>query len=249
MKPCIIAGTLLLSAMASRTHAQSLTGTWTVEPRASLAWWQIEPHYNHLWATTCPGDPAWQPGEGRSPGYYVDYLSRAKASDSDHDEAPVPLYPRKRVRYVCEPSVAGHVTVPENPARVNGSLTIRAENLISGLDVRDSYARRAVLQTSTWPNITFVLDSLQDVMPGDTLTAVAFGVLELHGVRKPVRVPVRAWREGEVMRVKGQFHFPAKDLVSEFQMSKLALGLGVTMGRWRNVHMGLDVVLLPSQDP
>ena len=27
---------------------------WVADPKSSLAWWQVSPHYNQLWATTCP---------------------------------------------------------------------------------------------------------------------------------------------------------------------------------------------------
>jgi len=245
-----ISCTLLLLCTAT-LHAQEFSGEWVVESRASLAWWQIEPHYNHLWATTCPQDPAWQPGEGRSPGYYVNYLARARTTDADHEHAPVPLYPRKRVRYVCEPAVTGSLSVPRDYRQTTATISVRAEDLVSGLDVRDSFARRAVLQTTTYPTITFTLDSLDAVAAktsgSDTLRTTATGTLELHGVRKTIRVPLQAWREGEIMRVKGQFAFPARDLVSEFRMSSLALGMGVTMGRWRSMHMGLDVVFVPAK--
>ena len=35
----------------------------------------------------------------------------------------------------------------------------------------------------------------------------------------------------------------AHDLVDEYKMSKMALGMGVTLGRWKTVHMGVDVLL------
>ena len=48
----------LLTAVAG-APAQT---AWTVDPKASLAWWQINPHLGHLWATTCPQEPSWKPG-------------------------------------------------------------------------------------------------------------------------------------------------------------------------------------------
>jgi hypothetical protein len=46
---------LLLSAPA--VHAQT---RWTVDPRASLAWWQVVPNLRQYRATTCPADPDWK---------------------------------------------------------------------------------------------------------------------------------------------------------------------------------------------
>ena len=50
----------LLTALAS---AQAQT-RWVVDPKGSLAWWQIEPNMQHLWGTSCPQEPSWRPGEG-----------------------------------------------------------------------------------------------------------------------------------------------------------------------------------------
>ena len=52
---------------------------------ASLVWWQVDPHYNHLWSTTCPNDPSWQPGEGRDAGWQVNYKTRPVLRDALHD--------------------------------------------------------------------------------------------------------------------------------------------------------------------
>src|SRR2546425_12029730 len=58
----------LLVGVASAGHGQA---RWVVEPTTSLAWWQMVPHLHHLWATTCPGEPSWRPGEGRSSGWAI----------------------------------------------------------------------------------------------------------------------------------------------------------------------------------
>src|SRR5882672_8525183 len=57
----LLIGCLLLTGPAA-AHAQM---RWVVDSRSSLAWWQVSPNLNHLWATTCPGDSSWRPGEGR----------------------------------------------------------------------------------------------------------------------------------------------------------------------------------------
>ena len=67
--PRVLAAAALCALAAHDAQAQS---RWTADKRASLAWWQINPHLNHLWATTCPEEPSWRPGEGRSGGWVID---------------------------------------------------------------------------------------------------------------------------------------------------------------------------------
>lgn len=218
-----------------------------MEPKASLAWWQVNPHFGHLWATTCPDDPGWQPGEGRSPGYYIDYFRRHQTLDSGRSEARIPLYPRKRVRYVCRSAVIGQIDVADATtwSLAGGRISVLADSLVTGLDMRDGYARKYVLQTRDHPAIRFTIDSLTvRTMAADTIRGNVVGTFELHGVRKVITAPVRAWPEGGGMRVQTQFHFPAKDLIHEYQMSKAALGMGVVMGQWKEVHMGVDLLLM-----
>ncbi len=71
-------------------------------------------------------------------------------------------------------------------------------------------------------------------------------LLELHGARVPAQAPVKVWRERAGLRVQGQLQFPAQDLTRVYGFSKLALGMGVTLGRWHTVFMGLDAVLVPA---
>src|SRR5437879_2832266 len=58
-----------LLTVAAAAQAQT---RWTVDSRSSLAWWQMSPNLNHLWATTCPEEPSWRPGENRSGGWHID---------------------------------------------------------------------------------------------------------------------------------------------------------------------------------
>jgi hypothetical protein len=238
------AAVIAVVACISPGSAQSLK--YAVEPRASLAWWQVDPHYGHLWATTCPDDPGWQPGEGRSPGYYIDYFRRHQILDTGRSDSRIPLYPRNRLRYVCRSAVIGHIDVEDTISwRVrNGRISILADSLVTGLDMRDSYARKYVLQTRQHPAIFFTIDSVTNrSVAADTIIGMAVGTFNLHGVQKRITAPVRAWPEGGGLRVKTQIQFPAKDLIHEWQMSKTALGMGVVMGQWKEVYMGVDLLL------
>src|SRR5690606_3438704 len=218
---------------------------WVVDARSSLAWWQIDPHYNHLWATTCPDDPSWQAGEGRSPGYYAEYLRRVDAADAGISDPRVPLYPRRAVRPLCREAVSGAVAVSDSTdlRTARGEITVLADSLVTGLDMRDAFARKAVFQSRTYPHIRFQIDSLTAVQPGETTEAIAVGTFELHGVRTPMTAEVALTRVPEGVRVQARFSVPARELTRTYDMSAAALGMGVVMGRWETVHMGVDLVL------
>jgi len=221
---------------------------WQVDHQASLAWWQVDPHYEHLWATTCPADTSWQAGEGRDAGLYTNYATRPKTVAAGRSDKRIPLFPRFVVQPNCRNAIRGEITTPDTVRwrGVRGVVSVIADSLFTGLGYRDVYGRRAVLQTGTYPNITFTIDSLTEVQPGDTLRAIAVGTLELHGVQHATRAPVKAWNDPAGFRVLAQFSVPALALTEEFKMSRVALGMGVGMRRWNTVHMGIDVILRRS---
>jgi hypothetical protein len=239
--------TLLLLVAAASLPAQT---RWAVDHKTSLAWWQVDPHYEHLWATTCPADTSWQAGEGRDAGLYTNYATRPKTVAAGRPDARIPLFPRNIVRPNCRYAVRGEISAPDTVGwrGVRGTVTVIADSLFTGLSFRDAYGRKAILQTSTYPEITFTIDSLTEVQKGargeaDTLRAIAVGTLELHGVKHPTRAPVRAWQDPAGFRVRAQFAVPAVALTDEFKMSKFALAMGVGSRRWNTVHMGIDVIL------
>lgn len=234
------------AALFAGTAAPAQNVRYSAEPRASLAWWQVDPHFGHLWATTCPADPTWQPGEGRSPQYYVDYIRRHDIKESGVKDTRIPLYPRKRIRYVCKTAISAVVEVSDTNSLklVSAHVSVLADSLFTGLDMRDAYARSKVLNTKQFPAIRFMVDSLTAITPGDTLRATAVGTFELRGIQQPMSSPVKVWREGGGIRVQSHFIIPAKSLVDVYDMSPLALGMGVRMGQWENVHMGIDMLLM-----
>ena len=84
---------------------------------------------------------------------------------------------------------------------------------------------------------------LVDVQMGDTVTARAVGRFQCRGRGQRMSVPIRIWREAAGLRVVGKFTMPAADLVEVYEISRLALGLGVGTGIWKYLHLGFDVVL------
>src|SRR2546425_10143511 len=116
-----------LHSLLRRTLALALVGLlpaaagapaqtrWTVDPKESLAWWQVSPNLNPLWATTCPGEPSWRPGEGRSSGWYINpnlKLPRTGYANVE-DTVHVPLFPRGTVTPVCVEATRGEVVVAD----------------------------------------------------------------------------------------------------------------------------------------
>ena len=234
------------------TPARSQVGRWTVDPKASLAWWQIVPHLYHLFGTTCPEDPAWIPGWGRdgSSPWHVD--ATVLKVPEVWDTVKMPLFPRARVRAVCTEAVKGEFEVPDTVTwkGIRGSLVIQAKEIASGQAIRDNYMRSLILESAQYPEIRVVLDSVIGVSrtPGDTLKGQAVGTITLHGAQKQITGRFTVWRDPAAggIRVITKFHFPAGALSQEFHMSKWGLGLGVQSGIWRDVWEGADLILRPA---
>jgi hypothetical protein len=241
----------LLIAMGAGARAQT---RWTVDPRASLAWWQVNPHLNHLWATTCPEEPSWRPGEGRSGGWIVGRALKPPKQGyaAVSDTTLVPLYPRDSVKAVCTEAVEGQVVVADTAAwrGVRGEIAVQGAALITGEDRRDAYTRQAILETTRYPEIRFRVDSVVGVTRhADTLQGTAMGLFTLRHVSKPMTAVVRAWPEAGGLRVLAKFRIPAIAMTEEYGLSRFALGLGVTTRIWYDLFMGVDVVLRPEGRP
>jgi len=218
---------------------------WTVDPVRSLAWWQINPHLNHLWATTCPREPSWRMGEDRFAGPGRPRTGYAAILDTVN----VPLYPRKWALPLCAEAVRGEI-VTSDPATwrdARGLIVVRAEALTIGQPIRDEYAKKTIFTIINYPDIRFQVDSLTDVVPGDTLTATVMGTFEFRGVRRPdTPARARAWREAGGLRVTTRIDLAIDELTDRFGLSKLALGLGIGGEIWQFFHFGVDVVLKPA---
>jgi hypothetical protein len=226
---------------------------WAVDSKSSLSWWQISPHMNHLWATTCPQEPSWRPGEGRTAGWAISqWLRSPKDGDlSVADTVHVPLYPRYEARDVCTEAVRGEITVADTGTwrGVRGEIVVQAGQLVTGHDQRDKFAREALLEVAKYPDIRFRIDSLvQITRQADTLSGLAVGLLSLHGVDKPLTGTVRAWPEGGGVRVLGRFRVPAQAITRDFGISTVKLGLGVGMRIWQDLFMGVDLLLRTPRD-
>jgi polyisoprenoid-binding protein YceI len=248
------AALVLLLPGAAGAQAQH---RWTVDAKYSLAWWQVDPHLNHLWATTCPAEPSWRPGEGRSSGWTVESGNdpRMDSYNARSDTINVPLYPRLTARPFCKEAVQGQIVVADltTGRGVHGAVTVKADSLVMGEERRAKWARDAAIQTSLYPDIQFRLDSLVNVSRvADTLLGTAMGALSLHGHEKAVSATVRAYPDSESggTRVLARIREPARDFVSDFWPGCLGwracvFGLGVRTNIWKHMFMGADLVLRP----
>jgi hypothetical protein len=220
--------------------------SYSIDASRSLVWWQLDPHYGHLWATSCPRDPSWQPGEGHSAGYYINYKSRPKIRTTKESENRVPLFPRDTVRANCRPAISGsfRATDVRRFANLKGVITVAPDSITNGSDSRDKFADRYVYGSAKYPTIKFTIDSVTSVnIVGDTINAVAVGTFVLRDIEKLTRVQVQGIRDGNRMRVRGMFAMPARELRDKYGISPIALGVGVGLKLWDTLFMGFDLIL------
>ena len=246
------AKTALLCLLTALGTAQAQTRL-VIDPKGSLAWWQIDPNMAHLWATTCPQEPSWRPGEGRSGGWTTEDAMNAKTLahgfNQNSDTVHVPLYPRRRVRFICTEAMHGEMTLADTVKwrGAHGQLSIKVTDMVTGEPMRDKYQWDAVASAAVYPDVKYTLDSIVDSRrKGDTLYATAMGSWTFRGVTKPVSAPIKVYPDGGGTRLTGRFGIPVKELVSEYGVYKRSLGLGVMMGLWKTLFLGVDVVLRPD---
>jgi hypothetical protein len=234
----------LLTAAAA-TPAQT---RWTVDPKTSLAWWQMSPPLNDLWATTCPLDSSWRPGDTRSSGWYINPKLKLPRTGyaNDEDTVHVPLFPRGTVTPVCTEAVRGEVVVADttNWRGVRGAVAVRGDALITGQTMRDALMHH-VLETTQFPEMQFTLDSLVGLTKqADTLFGSVVGTLTLRGVPRPTTAVVKVFRDAGGMRVLAKWRVPAMTLLKltpRLQYVSLA-----NTGVWKDFFMGADLVLRPE---
>jgi hypothetical protein len=251
------AGTALALTVlaAGPTDAQTAArgaSNWVVEPTLSSAWWQMNPHFGHLWATTCPADPNWSAGEGNSGGYAPQLEKgekKMKVPQTAVMDYRIPLHPRKDIVPVCRKAVVGQIQVAdiEGLRGAKGFVSVAADSLEIGSNMRNAFAKK-LMTTGRYPRIEFKLDSVVNVrQAGDTIKGNALGTVTIHGVDKPVAVLFDAvpHTNGQV-RVTGRWQMSPRQLTQDFGMSKWVLGAGIGMDLWKELHMGFDIIVKPG---
>ena len=126
------------------------------------------------------------------------------------------------------PEVSGSLTLDGttiSAVEVTADLTA----LQSDDDRRDGQLRRQAIETEQFPTATFKLTSPIELAAapteGQTLTATATGELTLHGVTKPVEVPIQATLSGDVVTVTGQIDILFADYDIEQPTSFIVLSI------------------------
>ena len=231
---------MVLALWGTGVHAQGVT--WTVDGRTSLAWWQVSPYRHLLWGTTCPEDPSWRPGEGASQSASKDPFQRA-ANDTGYAR-----HVNRRAGSPCGEGVGGAIVTSDTTGwqGVRGTIVLKANALVTGLDMRDAYARKTVLETARYPEIRFTIDSLVQVQSSESIRALAVGTFELRGVREPMTVPIRASRCATGIRIRAAFEIRVRDLIRRYGVSGDVLSLAVQSGMWKAIEVGVNVVLTPA---
>ncbi|HXQ29051.1 MAG TPA: YceI family protein [Gemmatimonadales bacterium] len=237
-----------LAAAAVGARAQGSPSRWAVDPKASLAWWQISPNLNHLWATTCPGDPSWRPGEERSPGWHFDpnlKLPRTGYSNVD-DTIHVPLFPRRHVTTFCVEAVRGEIVADSGHwAGAHGVIDVQSDALITGEAMRDNLMHQA-LETWQHPEIHFALDSLVNLtQSGDTVYGTAMGLLSIRGVPDTTVAAITMFPDAGGLRVLVKWRVSAAKLF-DYIPKVHSFGLGLNAWIWHYFFMGADMVFHPD---
>jgi hypothetical protein len=210
----------------------------------------MSPHLNHLWATTCPEEPSWRPGENRSSGWHIDPSLKLPESQYNNvdDTVNVPLFPRDRVHAVCSEAVQGEILLPDTVTwrGAGGKVTAKADAVITGEAMRDILMHQ-IMEAKKFPEMSFTLDSLMGLTKqGKTFFGRAVGTLTVRGVETPVTAVVKAFPDGGGMRVLARWRVPATTLLHELIPRLRHIGLGANTNLWHDFFMGADLVFRPE---
>jgi len=113
---------------------------------------------------------------------------------------------------------SGSVTL--NPAALADPIEVRVEvemaSFKTGSGIRDRHMREEHLHTDRFPAAVFTAASLTGLSsptlaPGQEVTAVAHGEMELHGVKKPLDAPVVLSMQEGALHVVARFPITLAD--------------------------------------
>lgn len=120
------------------------------------------------------------------------------------------------------------------------SLTIDAHSYNSNLGLRDQDVKDQYLEVDHYPQITFRSTSIEEIRepesPGGPWRLTVKGVLELHGIKKEISVPVRLTHRERRITVEGS----TKILLKEFNIAVPTLLFAFRSGD--QVEVGFRIV-------
>jgi polyisoprenoid-binding protein YceI len=115
-------------------------------------------------------------------------------------------------------AVTGQVTIAGESGAYranNANFTVDVSKLKSDEDRRDNRIRTSGLESGKFPQATFSaagpIDIPQDAVDGKVVTVQAEGDLTLHGVTKKVSIPLQVQRNGNQIRIVGNYDFAWDD--------------------------------------
>ena len=240
----------VLAVVGSWNAAFAQQASFSLDQKRSLVWWQLDPHFGHLWATTCPNDPSWAAGEGNSGRYKSDKKKNERIKVTNVSAGVFPLFPRDTVRANCRAAVRGSFTTTDVKrfAQMKGTVEFEIDSITNGSDARDLFAKKYIYSSAKYPKVKYTVDSLTNVrVAGDTVNAIAVGTFELRGVQKPMRVQVQGINEPSGLRVRGLFAMPAKEMQERYGVSRAILSMGVGAKLWDTLFMGFDLILVQQE--
>ncbi len=126
------------------------------------------------------------------------------------------------------PDVAGSIMI-DGTTVTAAELTADLTTLQSDDGRRDGQLRRQALQTEQYPTATFTLTSPVEVgsvpVEGATFDVTVTGDLALHGVTRPVQIPLQARLEGGVVTVAGSLEIAFGDFEIQPPQSMMVLSV------------------------
>jgi polyisoprenoid-binding protein YceI len=115
-------------------------------------------------------------------------------------------------------AITGQVTISEQGGAYRASdanFTVDVSKLKSNEDRRDNKIRTIGLETDKYPQATFAVAGPiaipKDAVDGKIVTVQAEGDMTLHGVTKKVSIPLQVQRNGNEIRIVGNYDFAWDD--------------------------------------
>jgi len=123
------------------------------------------------------------------------------------------------------------------------SVFLLGEENIGARQSIETALREDVLETKTFPEITFKSKSVTAERRGDgTYDARITGELKLHGVRRQITIPARVALDGETLHAIGVFELRQTDFgITPFSFSGGSVGIKDT------VTLSFDIVAVPPR--
>jgi polyisoprenoid-binding protein YceI len=115
-------------------------------------------------------------------------------------------------------AITGQVTIAEEGGAYranNANFTVDVSKLKSDESRRDNRIRTNGLETDKYPQATFAvagpIDIPKDAVDGQVTTVQAEGDMTMHGVTKKVSIPLQVQRNGNQIRIVGNYDFAWDD--------------------------------------